>query len=158
MNVGASVTNLNIVRNGAPLFTRDVWIAGNTIIEQIQKRLNLDREKAHAALLPSDDDTPPELAEIVATICEDLAVGVERSVAFLKTSGDAEKIDRIVITGGSSRIPGLIPTLSERHGVPVEVGNCLARIVCADTTLDDEAVSALAPQLAVAVGLALRTR
>ncbi len=158
MNVGASVTNLNIVRDGIPLFTRDIWIAGNTFTEQIQKRLSVNREQALATLTADGAETSTELADIVATICEDLAVGVERSVSFLKSSGEADKIDRIVLAGGSSRIPGLLSALAERHSVSVEVGNCLARIAYTDGLFTGEDLELLAPQLTVAVGLALRTR
>jgi len=158
MNVGASVTNLNIVRDGIPLFTRDIWIAGNTFVEQIQKRMSVNREQALATLTAEGAETSSELADVVSTICEDLAVGVERSVSFLKSSGEADKIDRIVVAGGSSRIPGLLPALAERHAVSVEVGNCLARVAYADGLFTGEDIEALAPQLTVAVGLALRTR
>ena len=158
MNVGASVTNLNIVKNGVPLFTRDIWIAGNTFVEQIQKRLGIDREQALATLGKDEAESPGEVSEIISTICEDLAVGVERSVLFLKSSGEAEKIDRIVLAGGSSRIPGLLSTLSDKHAVPVEVGNCLARVAYADSLFEGEDLDIIAPKLTVAVGLALRTR
>lgn len=158
MNIGAFVTNLNIARDGAPLFTRDLSIAGNTFVEQIQKRLAVDRERARELLWAPDGERPPEIAEIVAAIGEDLAVGVERSLAFLKTSGEAERLDRILMSGGSARIPGLLVFLTERHGVPVEIGNPLARIHADDGLFKENEAEMVAPALMVAVGLALRTR
>jgi type IV pilus assembly protein PilM len=158
MNVGASVSNLNIVRNGIPLFTRDISIAGNTFVDQVQRRLNYDRDKSLAILFGADDEKPAEIEEIIAGICEDLSVGIERSLSFLKTSGEGEKIDRIIMTGGGARIPGLLSILADRHGVPVEVGNALSRIGYVDGLFDGEEFDAVAPTLMVAVGLALRTR
>jgi type IV pilus assembly protein PilM len=156
MNVGAFVTNLNIVRCGMPLFTRDLSIAGNTFTEQVQKKMNVDREKAREFLWAADDARPAEIADVVATIGEDLSVGVERSLAFLKTSGESEKVDRIVLSGGSSRIPGLLGCFADRHGIPVEVANPLARIHFDDGLFRGEDPESVSPALMVAVGLALR--
>jgi type IV pilus assembly protein PilM len=158
MNVGAFVSNLNIVRGGLPLFTRDLSIAGNTFVEQVQKRLDVDRDKARDLLWGAESERPPEIAEIVSAIGEDLSVGIERALAFLKTSGEAERIDRIVLSGGTSRVPGLLAYLVDRHGVPVEVGNPLARIHYEQGLFGGEEAESVSPTLMVAVGLALRTR
>ncbi len=156
MNIGAFVSNLNIIRCGVPLFTRDLSIAGNTFVEAVQKKLNVDREKAHERMWAPDDTRPPEIAEIVAAIGEDLSVGIERSLTFLKSSGESERIDRIVLSGGSSRIPGLLGVFSDRHGLPVEVANPLARIHYEDSLFAGEDPESVSPALMVAVGLALR--
>lgn len=158
MNIGAFVTNLNIVRTGIPLFTRDLSIAGNTFLEQIQRRMNVDREEARKLLLETANQTTDEIREIVAAIGEDLSVGIERSLSFLKSSGEAERIDRIVLTGGSSRIPGLLSHFADRHGVPVEVGNPLSRVNYDESLFHGEEFDTVSPALMVAVGLALRTR
>jgi len=158
MNIGAFVTNLNIVRTGVPLFTRDLSIAGNTFLEQIQRRLNTNRDEARKLLLAPADESVEEVREIVASIGEDLSVGVERSLSFLKSSGEAERVDRMVLTGGSSRIPGLLSHFADRHGVPVEVGNPLARVGYNESLFHGEDFDTVSPTLMVAVGLALRTR
>ena len=158
MNIGAFVTNLNIVRTGIPLFTRDLSIAGNTSLEQIQRRLNVDRDEARKLLLTPADQVVEEVREIVASIGEDLSVGVERSLSFLKSSGEAERVDRMVLSGGSSRIPGLLNHFADRHGVPVEVGNPLARVSYDESLFHGEDFDTVSPALMVAVGLALRTR
>jgi type IV pilus assembly protein PilM len=158
MNIGAFVTNLNIVRGEIPLFTRDLSIAGNTFLEQIQRRVNVDRDEARKLLFETKDLPSDEIREIVGAIGEDLSVGVERSLSFLKGSGEAERIDRIVLTGGSSRIPGLLSHFADRHGVPVEVGNPLARVGYDERLFEGDDFDTVSPALMVAVGLALRTR
>ena len=46
LNIGASVMNINIVRGGAPLFTRDVSVGGNQYTDALQKELELSFEDA----------------------------------------------------------------------------------------------------------------
>src|SRR5450755_2155004 len=46
LNVGASVMNINIVRGGIPLFTRDVSVGGNQFTDALQKELDLSYEDA----------------------------------------------------------------------------------------------------------------
>ncbi len=44
LNIGASVMNINIVRGGIPLFTRDVSVGGNQYTDALQKELDLSFE------------------------------------------------------------------------------------------------------------------
>ena len=44
INIGAAISNINIVRSGVSLFTRDVTIGGNAFTEEIQKQLG-DRRR-----------------------------------------------------------------------------------------------------------------
>src|SRR5271165_6971200 len=46
LNIGASVMNINIVRGGIPLFTRDVSVGGNQFTDALQKELDLSFEDA----------------------------------------------------------------------------------------------------------------
>src|SRR5204862_8327546 len=46
LNIGASVMNINIVRGGIPLFTRDVIAVGIQYTDAIQKELDLSFEDA----------------------------------------------------------------------------------------------------------------
>ena len=46
LNIGASVMNINIVRGGMPLFTRDVSVGGNQYTDALQKELDLSFEDA----------------------------------------------------------------------------------------------------------------
>src|ERR1700683_833801 len=60
LNVGASVMNINIVRGGIPLFTRDVSVGGNQSTAALQKELDsrfVDAEKLKmGGTLPSVTD------------------------------------------------------------------------------------------------------
>src|SRR5881394_2658054 len=48
INVGAALSNINIVAGGTSAFTRDVTVGGNVFTEELQKRLNVSHEEAEA--------------------------------------------------------------------------------------------------------------
>jgi type IV pilus assembly protein PilM len=97
-----------------------------------------------------------DVAPVVQTTCEDLSVQLDRAIAYLKSAGDAQRIDRIFVSGGSARVPGLAEFLSQRHQVPVEIVNPLQKLGYDSGLFNGESVESIAPVLTVAIGLALR--
>jgi type IV pilus assembly protein PilM len=156
LNVGAELSNLNIVRGGIPLYTQDLSIGGNSFIESVQKRFQVSREEAVAALKAPEGSSPLDIAPVVKAFGDELGVGIERSLATLKSSGDAERIDRILICGGGARILGLAQILAERQRVPVDTVDPLRRITYAPEVFGADDPRTVGPQLAVSIGLALR--
>jgi type IV pilus assembly protein PilM len=155
VNVGAEITNINIIQNGVPLFTQDLSLGGNTFVEAIMKRHNVSHAEATAAI--RGDEAPSfDLAQVVQQVTEELAMAIERSVVYLKTSGDTERITRILLSGGGVRIPGIVELLNRRHQVPVEVADPLKRITHDVAIFDGGDPRILAPTLTVGIGLALR--
>jgi type IV pilus assembly protein PilM len=76
----------------------------------------------------------------------------------LKTAGDAEQLDEVILSGGGARVPGLREILSEKHGIEFKVNDSVSKVV-PDDKLDSEAAAdleRLAPMLTVSLGLALR--
>ncbi len=156
VNVGAELTNVNIVRGGIPLYTQDLSIGGNSFIESVQKRYQVSRDEAVAACKTSEGASPLDIAPAVKAFGDELGVGVERSIAYLKSSGEAERVDRILLSGGGAQIPGLPQALAERQRVPVDLVDPLRKIAYAAETFGPEDPRKIGPQLTVAIGLALR--
>lgn len=155
VNVGAELTNVNIVQGGTPLYAQDLAIGGNGLIESIQKRYSVSREEAVAASLAGAASSL-DIQPVVQAFGDELGVGIERSVAYLKSSGDSEAIGRILLSGGGARIEGLPQILAERQRVPVDVIDPLRKIEFAPEAFGDQDPRIVGPQLAVGVGLALR--
>lgn len=155
INIGAEITNINIIQNGMPHFTQDLSLGGNTFVEAIMKRNNVSHDEALAAI--RGDEAPSfDMNSVVESVCEELATAVERSIVYLKTSGDTERITRILLSGGGVRIPGVLDFLSRRHQVPVEVVDPLKRIQFDPALFDGNDPKVVGPSLTVGIGLALR--
>ncbi len=158
INVGAEETNLNIVRAGAPLYTKDIALGTATLIEALKRKHALGQEEAESVLAGTATgvDVDVALAEAVADVFEDLASAVERAAAYLKSTGEAEGVTRIFLAGGGAGITGLRDFLIQRQQVEVEVVDPLAQLEIDTDRVDAEKWAAQAPQYSVAVGLALR--
>jgi len=155
VNIGAEITNLNIVRDGVPHFTKDLSVGSNSFVEGIQRRHNVSQAEALQALR-GRNESGIDVTAIVQTASEDLSVQIDRAISFLKSAGDADRIDRILVSGGSARITGLTDFLSGRHHVPVSVVNPVQRLSFDPGLFGGDLPEAVAPMLTVAIGLALR--
>jgi type IV pilus assembly protein PilM len=155
LNIGAEVTNLNIVQDGAPQFTRDLAVGRGRFVEEVQREMNVGEQEA-GRLLAGTGDGGDKLRNAVRTSAEELALGIERSFAYIKGSGDAERLDALMISGGGAQIPLLREFLAERHGIPVQVTDPLRQVSYDPAVFADKNVEEVAPLLAVGVGLGLR--
>ena len=158
INVGASLSTLNIVARGVSTFTRDIANGGNFISDEIRKRLNISFEQAEALKCgrPESGSPPPQLAQIVEGVVDSIAGEIQRSLDFfMATSGEAE-IARIFLTGGTAKLPLLAQAIERRARAPVEVFSPLEKIGVDTTGVDPAALAALGPQLAVSLGLSMR--
>jgi type IV pilus assembly protein PilM len=87
---------------------------------------------------------------------EEIAVGVERAVAFLASNSRSGQIRSIYTCGGGSRIPGLNEFLANRLHLRVDQANPLANLKVRDGALESLVTDEIAPLLMLPIGLALR--
>ena len=158
LNVGSDTTNLNIVQDGVPQFTRDLSVGRSRFVEEVQREFNVGKDEASQLLVngAGSDADSERLKEAVRRTAEELSLGIERSFAFLKGSGDADRLDALMISGGGAQIPLLRDFLAERHGVAVEVADPLRQVAYDPELFTKQPVEEVAPLLAVGVGLGLR--
>jgi type IV pilus assembly protein PilM len=157
LDVGGGVTNVHIVKDGVPYFTRDLPVGVSHFIEEFQKQLGLTYETAHDVARGHTQEVDDQLvADIVQSVGSEIYQGLEPSLSYLKTSGEADGIDRIVLSGGGAHLPGLREYLSESYNVPSEVADPLAGLDFAPDLFGEGEAEELSPLLTVSVGLALR--
>jgi len=157
LDVGGGVTNVHIVKNGVPYFTRDLPIGTSQFVEEFQKQLGLTWETATDVACGRTHEVDAELVtDIVRSVGEEIFQGLEPSLSYLKNSGEADGIDRIVLSGGGARLPGLAAFLAECYGVPSEIADPLAGLDYEEGIFGDEDPAQLGPMLTVSIGLALR--
>jgi type IV pilus assembly protein PilM len=159
INIGAAISNINIVRSGVSLFTRDVTIGGNAYTEEIQKQLGIAADEAEAYKVGGnqieDGVVPQEVIRVMEGVSEVMAGEFQRSLDFfLATTADAN-VTRIVLAGGSSKIASLHRAIERRSRLPLEVADAWRRVEI-DATLDRTYLSAHSPEALIGVGLAMR--
>jgi type IV pilus assembly protein PilM len=157
INIGANLTSLNIIAGGISAFTREIANGGHAISEQIQKQLGIPFELAEAYKCGTAEGAPPaQVGQIVESATDGIAAEIQRSLDFfMATSGDGD-ISRIYMTGGTSKIPSLSLAIERRARVSVEVWAPTEKMTVDSKRVDATLLAERGPQLAVALGLALR--
>src|SRR6266487_4231043 len=159
LNIGASVMNINIVRGNLPLFTRDVSVGGNQYTDALQKELDLSFEDAERLKrgdsLPSVTDEQKQ--QILRSVSDILTLEIQKTFDFFRATASGENIQRIVVAGGTARVPGLVDLLREEFAMPVEELNPFRKVLINPSRHSDDQIRDLAPRLVIAVGLALRS-
>jgi type IV pilus assembly protein PilM len=159
VNIGSDVTNINIIQNNIPYFTRDLSVGSNVFVEAVQRELGVTFDEAENMLSGNAAiDDPQRLRQVIMDAANDISMGIERSIAFLKTAGDAERIDHAVLSGGGACVPFLREILSEKHEIDFTVNDAVARMDRAEGLFEahGDNPEKVAPLLTVALGLALR--
>ena len=159
LNLGASVMNINIVKGTSPLFPRDVSVGGHQYTDSLQKELDLSFEDAEALKLGKKVGTVSEDAKtpILQQVTEIIVLEIQKTFDFFRASSAGEHIEKIYVAGGSSKVPGLLEALRQEFAMPVEILNPFQKISPPAAGPTVELIEANAGQLAVAVGLALRS-
>jgi len=159
VTIGAAISNINIVRGGVSLFTRDVTIGGNAFTEEIQKQMQISSDEAEAykvgGSIEEQGVVPQEVLRIIEGVAEVMAGEFQRSLDFfLATTADAN-VTRICLAGGTAKISSLHRAIERRSRLPVEVIDAWKRVEI-DASLDRNYLAAHSPEALVGLGLALR--
>ncbi len=158
LNVGASIMNIDICKGGTPHFTRDVSVGGNQYTDTLQKELDLsfdDAEKLKKGQEVSNV-TAEQRASHIHSVTEILLLEIQKTFDYFRQTTSTEAIQHIFLSGGSARIEGLVDALKDEFHIPVEILNPFQGI-SVGPKIDTDYVNELAPRMAVAVGLALRS-
>jgi len=159
VNVGATMTNINVLSSGQSAFTRDVAGGGNAFTEEIQKRLNVSQEEAEAWKVGGSGEgevLPHEVESVMAEVAEQMAGKLQRSLDFFMSATADASLGRIYLCGGSAKVPALQKALEEKSRTPVEIMDPFRRVIIDEKKFDLPFLQKHASEAAVAVGLALR--
>ena len=158
LNAGASAINVNIVAGDQSVFTRDISLGGNAYTEAVQRELNLPFEAAEQAKkgIPVDAVSFEDVRPVLRATTENALLEIQKTFDFFKNTTGLDRIDRVMLCGGASRVDGFAEALHERFGAPIEQLDPFRSIAFDSKRLGVEAPEDIAPTAAVAVGLALR--
>jgi type IV pilus assembly protein PilM len=157
LNAGASAININILQGDQSVFTRDISMGGNAYTEAVQKELDLPFDSAEQLKkgIPVDGATYEEAQPVLHAVTENVLLEIQKTFDFFKASASTDQIDRIMLSGGASRVDGFHQMVQERFNAPVEDFDPFRAVTWDSKKLGGEPAD-MAPSAAVAVGLALR--
>lgn len=161
LNIGAATMNINILRGTRSVFTRDVAVGGNQYTSLLQKELGLTFEQAEA--VKRGGSPPPnvdaiDIEGVLETVSDMLALEISKTFDFYRATADEGdgSVQKIFISGGGSKLKGLTEFLTHRFDLQVEPLDPFKRIKIDERRFDTDYLREVVPEMAVAVGLALR--
>jgi type IV pilus assembly protein PilM len=159
INIGASITNINVVKGSVSLFTRDFTLAGNALTEMIQTNHTLNFEAAEKMKIEGpegDSMTRKSFRDSLLGYADPLCTEIERSIDYFKSISGGENIKKVLLSGGTANIPGLAESLTQRLSIETELVDPFRKIDYNRKSLTPEEMKAIGSTAAVAIGLALR--
>lgn len=157
VNIGASMININIVKGGVSVFTRDSSIGGNLHTEALQKEFTISYEDAEKLKHEGSIEgvAEDEAQSVLMSASEDIISEISRSFDYFRDTTNYESIDSIILSGGCVLTKDFASLLAERSGINVDIAQPLKNIQVPES-FDREYLKTIEPIICVALGLALR--
>jgi len=158
VNIGASVTNVNVLSGSTSLFWRDITFGGNQYTDAIQRELNLSFAEAESLKRGQTvgDHTIQQVIPILNSVSDDFAAELRKTLDFFTATSGAERVDNIVLAGGGSGVLNLDSVVRDKFGIAVEIMNPFKNVTFNESEFNPEWLAEVAPSMAIAVGLAIR--
>lgn len=156
INVGASLSTINILTNGQSAFTRDVAMGGNAFTDDIKRHMGVSHEEAEALKVAfTDGDASQDIGRILQATANAIAGEFQKSLDFFLAGHPETTISKVYLAGGSARVPPLLAAIESRARVLVEVVEPF-RSLQIGPGLDEKMLKSSGAQGVVSLGLAMR--
>lgn len=157
VDIGANITNINIMKNGSSIFNRDALLGGNLITEEIQKELLVSFEEAEMLKTGEyiEGIDRELLDQTIAKTVSSITREIQRTIDFF-TGQTFDEIANIYLSGGASRMHGLKDMLEEKYSGQVQFVDPFKSIKYDLKNFDSDYMNEIAPVAAISVGLAIR--
>jgi type IV pilus assembly protein PilM len=157
IHIGARYTSINVLKHGLSAFTGDLPVGGESFTEALVHALQLSYEQAEALKVSGGGDAKKsaEVEKLLKPTADYLASEISRTLSVYRAMADEGGIQRIYLSGGGAKTPGLSRIIAERLGVDVELIDPFRGFTVAKG-IDSESLAESATALAVGAGLAIR--
>lgn len=165
--IRGETTDLNVIQNGAPLFSRSIPLGSSTFIETIASNMGLGFEEAVALYerleIPVigdetfDDPMVERAAEEVRFLLKDLTNEIQKSIEYFHQSQqDYTRIQQMVLSDRGAKVKRLDQYFSHQLGIDVEIADPIKHLYFNEDTFSQAELRAQATLFATAIGLARR--
>jgi type IV pilus assembly protein PilM len=154
VDIGATVTRVTVMNRGNTVYQREQQIGGNQLTSDIARHFDMSPEDAEAGKRVGN--LPENFrAEVLQPFNEKIVLEVQRALQFFFTSTQFNKVDHILLVGGSAMLDGLEEMVAQRTQVRTLVANPFANMALS-SKIKPRQLTLDAPSLMVACGLAMR--
>jgi type IV pilus assembly protein PilM len=155
VDVGATMTTLNVLRGQRSIYTREQVFGGKQLTDEVMRRYGLSYEEAGLAKRQGGLPESYEI-EVLEPFKEAMVQQISRLLQFFYAGSEFNRVDQIVLAGGCASIAGVAEMVEEQLGVLTAVANPLANMSLSNR-VQAQSLAQDAPSLMIACGLALRS-
>ncbi len=152
--VGALTTSMQVIRDDEVLYDRDQAFGGAQLTQLIVRQYGFSLEEAESKKrsgeLPEDYET-----SVLRPFVESMVHEIGRALQFFFTSTPHNKVDFVMLAGGSAGLPGLTEAVTQHTTFPCNVVNPFDGMEMGDGVRLKK-MTREAPSYLTSCGLALR--
>lgn len=154
VDFGAVMTNMVVFENGEMVFSQEHAFGGKQLTSEIMQRYGLSWQQAGAA---KKQGNLPEsyIPEVLEPFKERMTQQVNRFLQLFYASGQHGQVDKILLAGGTSLIPGIDEQIQTELSIPTTLANPFTQCTLANKVNPKRFTSDI-PAMLVAAGLSLR--
>ncbi len=159
VDIGAEKMNINIIINGTSVLARDVVVGSQNLTMEIANALDLDEDRAEQlklGILPAQDDQKEILEQVFNKVCTNWVFEVQKAIDLYRSKNPDRPLAKVVLSGGGSKVKGLAEFIGRETGLEVTRFNPFAGMKINEKKIDRDYIDAIAPEMAIAAGLAIR--
>ncbi|MCI5207334.1 MAG: type IV pilus assembly protein PilM [Candidatus Electrothrix sp. ATG2] len=159
IDIGASKLNINIIAGGASVLARDVLMGSDDLTVEIVNTLDLNAEDAELVKIgqvEAQEEHREELHEIFTQICTRWVLEIKKAIDLYSNNNPNKPLSALVLSGGGSKVRGLKHYLASETGLEVVPFNPFEGVKINAKKIDSEYLEAIAPEMSIAAGLAIR--
>ena len=164
LDIGFETSDLMILKDGIPLFTRVIPLAGNRFTKTIATNLGITSEEAEEIKINkidalSQSESTSQSLDAKANFAmqeglKELTLEIRRSFDYFHMQERNEEVNRLIINGGGALLPNLGTFLNRELGIPV-IDGAIPHEISVPKKLRLKLEVEL-PLFSVALGLAMR--
>lgn len=152
--LGAYTTSLQVVKNDELLYDRDQAFGGGQLTQTIVRHYGFSAEEAETK--KRGGELPDDYLEAVLNpFVDSIAQEIGRALQFFFTSTPHNKVDYIMVAGGSAALPGLTERITQQTTFPCLLANPFEGMIIGENVREKKLRRELQSYL-TGCGLALR--
>ncbi|MBN1930332.1 MAG: type IV pilus assembly protein PilM [Desulfobacterales bacterium] len=158
IDIGASKTSLNILKDKSSVFIRDVSLGCGQINQKIASLVNCSFSEAEQIKHGDQEEkiSKKNLMHIVSSVASDWCIEIRRALDFFYSTYTDDQVKRIVLSGGGANIEEFRRLLAKEASAKVETIDPFKNFEVNHSLFDGSYIKQIAPQAAICMGLAIR--
>lgn len=158
VDIGASKMNINIISEGVSVLARDIVVGSDQLTDQLANALEIEYQEAEKIKLGLviADEQREKIEEIYSRTCTQWVLEIKKAIDLYLANNPDKPLVSLVLSGGGSKVAGLQDFIQRETGLQVIAFNPFHHMIYDEKKFDREYLESIAPEMAIATGLAIR--